>query len=154
MTLSFLSSPYGLCSCVLVRSRRGLHAKDIELLVVRHELELLRRQVARPKLGTVDRALAGSGGPPLAALHPTRCAVAEDARFECGSPPGFAMCAAGAASRKARQRKNPVTRKSQFVVPSGETSGGMGNSQVAICWFACSRAVPYSSWKATSPVGR
>src|SRR5947208_10844090 len=87
MTLSFLSSPYALCSCVLVRSRRGLHAKDIELLVVRHELELLRRQVARPKLGTVDRALAGSGGPPLAALHPTRCAVAEDARFECGSPP-------------------------------------------------------------------
>src|SRR5437773_1648685 len=35
MTLSFLSSPYALCSCVLVRSRRGLHAKDIELLLVR-----------------------------------------------------------------------------------------------------------------------
>jgi hypothetical protein len=41
----------------LVRSRRGLHVKDIELLVLRHELEILRRQVARPKLGTVDRAL-------------------------------------------------------------------------------------------------
>jgi hypothetical protein len=28
----------------LVRSRRGLQVKDIELLVLRHELEILRRQ--------------------------------------------------------------------------------------------------------------
>ncbi len=41
----------------LVRSRRGLHVKDIELLVLRHELDILRRQVARPQLGTPDRAL-------------------------------------------------------------------------------------------------
>jgi putative transposase len=41
----------------LVRGRRGLHVKDIELLVLRHELEILRRQIARPKLGTADRAL-------------------------------------------------------------------------------------------------
>ena len=41
----------------LVRSRRGLHVKDVELLVLRHELEILRRQVARPKLDTSDRAL-------------------------------------------------------------------------------------------------
>src|SRR5262245_46205089 len=41
----------------LVRSRRGLHVKDIELLVLRHELEILRRQVARPKVGAADRSL-------------------------------------------------------------------------------------------------
>jgi len=41
----------------LVRSRRGLQVKDIELLVLRHELEILRRQVARPKRGAADRAL-------------------------------------------------------------------------------------------------
>jgi hypothetical protein len=41
----------------LVRSRRGLDVKDIELLVLRHELEVLRRQVARPKLRPADRAL-------------------------------------------------------------------------------------------------
>src|SRR4051794_17661230 len=40
----------------LVRSRRGLDVKYVELLVLRHELAILRRQVARPKLGMVDRA--------------------------------------------------------------------------------------------------
>jgi hypothetical protein len=41
----------------LVRSRRGLDVKDIELLVLRHELEVLRRQVVRPQIGMADRAL-------------------------------------------------------------------------------------------------
>lgn len=41
----------------LVRSRRGLDVKDIELLVLRHELDVLRRRVARPRLGLADRAL-------------------------------------------------------------------------------------------------
>jgi putative transposase len=57
MVFSFLylavRAPFG----ALVRSRRGLHGKDIELMVLRHELEILRRQVARPKLKPADRAL-------------------------------------------------------------------------------------------------
>jgi putative transposase len=48
----------------LVRSRRGLDVKDVELLVLRHELAILRRQVARPKLGMADRALLAA-----AAVH-------------------------------------------------------------------------------------
>jgi hypothetical protein len=60
MVFSFLylavRAPFG----ALVRSRRGLHGKDIELMVLRHELEILRRQVARPKLKPADRALLGA----------------------------------------------------------------------------------------------
>ncbi len=57
MVLSFLYLAFRALLGALVRSRRGLHLKDIELLVLRHELELLRRQVALPKLSPADRAL-------------------------------------------------------------------------------------------------
>jgi transposase InsO family protein len=57
MAFSFLYLAVRALLGALVRSRRGLHVKDIELLVLRQELEILRRQVARPKLATADRAL-------------------------------------------------------------------------------------------------
>jgi putative transposase len=57
MALSFLYLAFRALLGALVRSRRGLHVKDVELLVLRHELKILRRQVARPRLGAADRAL-------------------------------------------------------------------------------------------------
>jgi putative transposase len=57
MVFSFLYLPVRALLGALVRSRRGLSVKDVELLVLRHELEILRRQVARPKLAIADRAL-------------------------------------------------------------------------------------------------
>ena len=57
MAFSFLYVALRALLGALVRSRRGLHVKDVELLVLRHELEILRRQVARPELRMVDRAL-------------------------------------------------------------------------------------------------
>ena len=57
MALSFLYLAVRALLGALVRSRRGLQVKDIELLVLRHELEILRRQVVRPKLAMSDRAL-------------------------------------------------------------------------------------------------
>jgi len=36
---------------------RGDAAKDLEILVLRHQLAVLRRQSTRPKLGPSDRAL-------------------------------------------------------------------------------------------------
>ena len=57
MAFSFLYLAVRALLGALVRSRRGLHVKDVELLVLRHELEILRRQIVRPELRTVDRAL-------------------------------------------------------------------------------------------------
>jgi putative transposase len=57
MVFSFLYLAFRALLGALVRSRRGLDLKDVELLVLRHELEVLRRQVERPKLKASDRAL-------------------------------------------------------------------------------------------------
>jgi putative transposase len=57
VAFSFLYLAFRAVLGALVRSRRGLDVNDIELLVLRHELEVLRRQVARPKLRAADRAL-------------------------------------------------------------------------------------------------
>jgi putative transposase len=64
MAFSFLYLAVRALLGALVRSRRGLDVKDIELLVLRHELAILRRQVVRPKLGMADRALLAA-----AAVH-------------------------------------------------------------------------------------
>ena len=57
MAFSFLYLAFRALLGALVRCRRGLDVKDIELLVLRHELEVLRRQIARPRLRAADRAL-------------------------------------------------------------------------------------------------
>jgi transposase InsO family protein len=54
---------------LLVRRRRGPDIKDIELMILRHELDVLRRQVERPTLRIVDRALLAA-----AACHLPRSA--------------------------------------------------------------------------------
>jgi putative transposase len=57
MVFSFLYLAVRALLGLLVRSRRGPDVKDIELMVLRHELEVLRRQLERPKLRPADRAL-------------------------------------------------------------------------------------------------
>ena len=42
---------------LLVQLARGDAAKDLEILVLRHQLTLLRRQTPQPRLGPTDRAL-------------------------------------------------------------------------------------------------
>jgi putative transposase len=57
MLFSFLYLTVRALFGLLVRSRRGPDVKDVELLVLRHEVEVLRRQVGTPKLDWADRAL-------------------------------------------------------------------------------------------------
>jgi putative transposase len=66
MAFSFLYLAVRALLGALVRSRRGLDVKDVELLVLRHELAILCRQVVRPKLRMTDRALLAA-----AAIHLT-----------------------------------------------------------------------------------
>src|SRR6266545_5672593 len=42
---------------MLLGSARSEHAKDVEIAVLRHQLDVLRRQVKRPELRPADRAL-------------------------------------------------------------------------------------------------
>jgi hypothetical protein len=63
---------------VLVRGRRGLDVKDIELLVLRHELEVLRRQVAASEASRPRSCPARGGGLPAATLL-ARCASGQPA---------------------------------------------------------------------------
>jgi putative transposase len=42
---------------MLTQLARDDGAKDVELLVVRHQVAVLRRQVTRPKLGPADRVV-------------------------------------------------------------------------------------------------
>jgi putative transposase len=70
MVLSFVYLAFASLLRLLAARRRDEFAKDVELLVLRHELAVLRRQKNRPKLRPADRAL-------LAALtrllpHPRR----------------------------------------------------------------------------------
>src|SRR5262249_61047382 len=69
MAFSFLYLAVRALLGALVRSRRGLDVKDVELLVLRHELAILRRQVARPNLGMADRALRAAGAVHLPRPH-------------------------------------------------------------------------------------
>ena len=56
MLLSFIYLAFVSLLKLLVRSHRSVQVKDIELIVLRHQLEVLRRQVERPTLRSTDRA--------------------------------------------------------------------------------------------------
>ena len=57
MVLSFVYLAFVALLKLLLRSGRRVDVKEIELLVLRHQVEVLRRQVGRPTLRPSDRAL-------------------------------------------------------------------------------------------------
>jgi putative transposase len=94
---------------LLVLLARGDAAKDIEILVLRHQLKVLRRQTPRPKLESADRALlaAVSRVLPRSRWSCRREADQERRRWHPGGlrrPPSGHPLRPGAPSGAARQR--------------------------------------------------
>ena len=62
VVLSLVYLLVGRAFALIVLRGRGEASKDVELLVLRHEVAVLRRRISRPRLAPADRVLLAAFG--------------------------------------------------------------------------------------------
>jgi hypothetical protein len=172
MALSFVYLAFVSLLRLLMGCGRNVDVKDIELLVLRHQLEILRRQVERPKLRPSDRALLAAAGRLLAPARRHGVLVtpqtllrwhrelvrrrmdirAREARAPLDRRQNARACAA-AGAREPALGLPAGRRRAQQVVKGANTRF----RHAAARWYACrrppSRSRRWSCWTAVSGDG-
>jgi hypothetical protein len=151
MALSFLYLMTRRLLGMLLGSARSEHATDVEIAVLRHQLDVLCRQVKRPEFRPADRALLAALSAALALVElscppghdPAVAPSAGDPQMDAGPtsrrPP---------ATRQRRGRANPAAgpREPALGLPAhprrAEEAEDIGVSNL---WVPKSRA-PHATW--------